>query len=89
MTSLVGIPSPLHECVPKVNSVCMTVDKCVLVLYKGHMECSHTIPLLEYDCCRCLHHWVPRKAERPKRCPSCTSAYWDTPKIEREPEASA
>ena len=43
------------------------------------MELQEDIPLIEYDCCRCKHRWIPRKHSYPKRCPGCTSAYWDTP----------
>ena len=50
-------------------------------------------------CRRCLHYWIPRtsepivegkpykgwrKTERPKRCPSCRSKYWDTFRTTRQ-----
>ncbi len=41
-----------------------------------------------YRCIRCDHTWVPRKAARPKVCPKCKSAYWDTPyQTKRDPKA--
>ena len=55
------------------------IDSHIVVLYNGHMDIETDVPLLEYDCCRCQHRWYPRKPSYPKRCPSCTSAYWDTP----------
>lgn len=33
-----------------------------------------------YKCLRCNHEWIPKKKEYPKVCPNCHSAYWDTPK---------
>lgn len=32
-----------------------------------------------YKCLRCGHTWIPRKPERPVRCPKrgCMSPYWD------------
>ena len=46
------------------------------------METIEQITLPQWYCCRCEHHWIPRKLSHPKRCPHCTSAYWDTPKLE-------
>lgn len=43
------------------------------------MNINEPIALEEYTCCRCSHHWFPRKPSYPKRCPMCTSAYWDRP----------
>lgn len=31
-----------------------------------------------YECIRCNHKWVPRKLEKPKRCPKCKNP-WDKP----------
>jgi predicted Zn-ribbon and HTH transcriptional regulator len=36
------------------------------------------ITLRGYQCERCGHKWVPREEERPRVCPKCKSAYWDT-----------
>jgi predicted Zn-ribbon and HTH transcriptional regulator len=35
-----------------------------------------------YICERCGHKWAPREnvVARPKVCPKCKSAYWNTPK---------
>lgn len=31
--------------------------------------------------CRCGHEWLPReKGDKPRVCPKCKSANWDTPK---------
>ncbi len=38
-----------------------------------------TVQLPGYNCLRCEHRWIPRKPDRPIRCPSCKSAYWDRP----------
>ncbi len=35
------------------------------------------VTVTEYTCERCGHVWVPRKAERPRICPHCKSAWWD------------
>ena len=35
------------------------------------------VTVIEYTCERCAHVWVPRKAERPRICPHCKSAWWD------------
>ncbi len=43
------------------------------------MDINAPIALEEYECCRCSHRWYPRKQSYPKRCPHCTSAYWDRP----------
>jgi Zn finger protein HypA/HybF involved in hydrogenase expression len=43
------------------------------------MEIVDDIELPEHSCVRCQHRWFPRKQAYPKRCPKCTSAYWDTP----------
>ena len=64
------------------------VDTVIMDLYKGHMEALEQITLPSWYCCRCQHRWIPRKLDHPKRCPSCTSAYWDIPKQERELKAS-
>ncbi len=45
-----------------------------------------------YTCERCRHEWVakdPTAAELPKICPSCKSAYWNTPKRETKAEIEA
>ena len=34
---------------------------------------------MQYKCQRCNHSWKPRKKQKPRVCPSCKSAYWDTP----------
>lgn len=32
------------------------------------------------SCMRCHHRWKTRTEEKPRTCPSCNSAYWDTPR---------
>lgn len=44
------------------------------------MEMINVVTIHEYDCTRCGHRWIPRKQSYPKRCPNCTSAYWDVPR---------
>ena len=34
-------------------------------------------------CLRCGHEWL-RRTGRPKKCPKCRSAYWDTPRKNRQ-----
>lgn len=42
-----------------------------------------------YRCERCGHEWVPRGSKnapldtRPRICPKCKTAWWDTPKDRR------
>jgi predicted Zn-ribbon and HTH transcriptional regulator len=36
------------------------------------------IMLKGFQCERCGHKWAPREEERPRVCPKCKSAYWDT-----------
>jgi len=47
------------------------------------------ITLPGYRCERCGHTWIARgsrngpkgkKGEKPKQCPGCKSAWWETPK---------
>ena len=38
------------------------------------------IVLKQYTCERCNHTWLPRTFERPRICPRCKSAWWDTVK---------
>jgi predicted Zn-ribbon and HTH transcriptional regulator len=40
------------------------------------------ITLKGYQCERCGHKWAPREnvVVRPKVCPKCKSAYWDSPR---------
>jgi len=33
-----------------------------------------------YECLRCSHEWVGRKAEKPKSCPRCRSYAWEKEK---------
>ena len=33
-----------------------------------------------WKCDRCGHEWLSRDNERPLRCASCKSPYWDVPK---------
>lgn len=33
-----------------------------------------------FQCERCEHKWQPRGKTRPRVCPNCKSAYWDTPR---------
>jgi len=34
-----------------------------------------------FRCERCNHEWQPRKkAQMPRLCPKCKSAYWDVPR---------
>lgn len=35
--------------------------------------------ILRYKCEKCNHLWSPRKKTKPKICPKCKSAYWETP----------
>ena len=54
-----------------------------------------TIKVEGYRCERCGHEWVPRqarnlpptkdgkKAPKPRLCPNCKSAWWDTPPREK------
>jgi len=41
---------------------------------------EYVLPVLE--CCRCLHHWIPRTPHKPVVCPGCNSPYWDIPRKE-------
>lgn len=34
----------------------------------------------QYKCERCGHEWFSRSGARPRICPRCKSAWWDTPK---------
>ena len=39
------------------------------------------IKVLQYECERCGHLWIPReKNVEPKVCPKCKTPYWDTPR---------
>ena len=39
------------------------------------------ITIMGYQCARCGHEWLPRgDVQEPKVCPSCHSAWWDTPR---------
>lgn len=42
------------------------------------------ITVLQYECERCGHLWIPRELDvEPKVCPKCKSPYWDTPRKEK------
>ena len=42
------------------------------------------IKVLQYECERCSHKWIPRELSvEPKVCPKCKSPYWDTPRKEK------
>jgi len=41
------------------------------------------IVLCEFECERCGHKWLPRSEERPRTCPKCKSAWWDTPRKQK------
>jgi len=43
-------------------------------------ENEDTIILKKYNCVRCNHEWIPRKASKPRVCPNCISAYWNIPR---------
>ncbi len=36
-----------------------------------------------YKCLRCDHAWIPRRPDKPRRCPKCKTPYWDTPSSRR------
>lgn len=39
------------------------------------------IKVLQYECERCEHKWIPREIDvEPKVCPKCKSPYWDSPR---------
>ncbi len=38
------------------------------------------ITLNGYSCIRCNYKWFPRSKSKPKVCPKCKSAYWNTPR---------
>jgi Zn finger protein HypA/HybF involved in hydrogenase expression len=39
-----------------------------------------------FKCERCNHEWIPKKkAQEPRVCPKCKSAYWNVPR--RKPSA--
>ena len=40
--------------------------------------------VVQKECLRCGHKWLPRKIERPRLCPKCHSAYWDVPRKEKK-----
>jgi predicted Zn-ribbon and HTH transcriptional regulator len=42
-----------------------------------------TIEIQEFDCLKCLYHWVSRLpvGEKPKQCPNCKSQKYDEPRI--------
>ena len=37
--------------------------------------------VLRKECLRCGYSWWPRSTDAPKRCPKCTSPYWDRPRV--------
>jgi len=39
-------------------------------------------------CLRCDHKWFPRKEKKPRTCPKCNSAYWDTPRRKKNKKTS-
>lgn len=47
---------------------------------------TENIPVVELDCQRCGHKWIPRKS-RVNVCPKCKSALWDVKKQKEEKNA--
>jgi predicted Zn-ribbon and HTH transcriptional regulator len=52
-------------------------------------RCGHEISLAStsqmyvvklHKCRRCGKTWFPRSARTPRMCPTCKTAYWNTPK---------
>lgn len=46
------------------------------------------VTMSAYQCNRCDHVWVPKlykSDSRPKVCPKCKSAYWESPRREKKP----
>ena len=41
---------------------------------------GYKMKLPRLACKRCGYEWYPRTPQKPKVCPKCKSAYWDTPK---------
>jgi predicted Zn-ribbon and HTH transcriptional regulator len=41
------------------------------------------------SCTRCGETWLRRTLERPKKCPRCTSPYWDKPRRQPSTNPSA
>lgn len=39
--------------------------------------------LPSFACLRCGHTWIPRRVDKPRRCPKCKTPYWDTPNIRK------
>jgi predicted Zn-ribbon and HTH transcriptional regulator len=42
---------------------------------------SEAVVLPVFKCNLCGHEWYPRLPEKPLRCASCKSPYWDRPSI--------
>jgi len=34
-----------------------------------------------WKCNRCGNEWIPRITTVPKKCPKCTSPYWNKPRV--------
>jgi predicted Zn-ribbon and HTH transcriptional regulator len=47
------------------------------------------IQMKGYRCERCEHEWVPHQSNsKPRTCPHCKSAYWDTPRKNKTPQSA-
>ncbi len=47
------------------------------------MGMNNHVELPSYACLRCGHTWIPRRADKPRRCPKCKTPYWDTPNVRK------
>jgi len=45
----------------------------------------NTITIQQRHCRACGHSWLPRKLDRPIKCPRCQSFTWDQEQPSKEP----
>jgi len=48
--------------------------------YWYNFDMTKTFKMPTLTCLRCGHVWIPRRPQKPKKCPRCTSPYWNKPK---------
>jgi predicted nucleic acid-binding Zn-ribbon protein len=48
-----------------------------------------TVEVVHATCGRCGHTWTPKGGRIPKRCPACTSPYWNRERVHKPHEPRA